>query len=130
MSSRGLRIGLKISPSRKKHSSFWGAHAPRVHVSAASPKHSAHSSARELQTFLKFATTRRRRQHARARALPGSETFRCFDDVLGVDAAFFHHFGAGRAETELVETDYFAVQAHVLIPDVGHARFDGHAFPA
>ena len=48
---------------------LWGAHAPRVLVSAPSPKQSSCREAKQL-TKKKFAMTGRHRQHARARALP------------------------------------------------------------
>ncbi len=105
---------------------------------------SAFCSFRRAHAPRELATTRRRRdlnvskivlarapKRAReARALPGSEAFRGFDDVLGVDAAFLHYLGAGSAQAEFMQTDYFAVQSHILIPGIGHTGFDRHTFPA
>ena len=48
--------------------------------------------------------------------------------MFGVDAEFFHHFGAGRAQSEAMETDDFSVQTDVLIPSIGNAGFDGDPF--
>ena len=48
--------------------------------------------------------------------------------MLRIDAEFLHHFRAGRAQAEAVQTDHFPIEADVLIPDVGHPGFDRDAF--
>ncbi len=50
--------------------------------------------------------------------------------MLRVDAALFHHFGAGRAQPKFVQSDYFAIEADVLVPNFGHASFDCDATTA
>src|SRR6185503_7788268 len=47
-----------------------------------------------------------------------------------VNSAFFHHFSAGRAHTELMQSDDFSVETDVFIPNLRHASFDGDAFAA
>src|SRR4030095_15107625 len=63
-----------------------------------------------------------------ASALP--EALRCFDHVLRVDTAFFHHTGAGCAQAELVQPDDFSVETDIFVPNLRHASFDGDAFAA
>jgi hypothetical protein len=62
------------------------------------------------------------------RVLP--KTFRCFDHVLSVDATFFHHFGPGCAQTEVVQSDDFSVETDIFVPNLRHAGFDRDAFTA
>src|SRR5438094_2006892 len=58
------------------------------------------------------------------------ERSRGFNHVLGIDAAFFHHFRAGRTQAELMQPDDFAVEADILIPNLGNAGFYRDAFTA
>ena len=72
------------------------------------------------------------RQHARRVCSPESreatsQAFRNVDHVLRVDAALLHHFGTRRAQAEFVQADDFSIKADVLVPNLGHAGFNGHA---
>src|SRR3982751_1003516 len=58
-----------------------------------------------------------------------SQRFCRREHVFGVDTKFFHHLWAGSAQPEPVKANYFAVQTDILIPRVGHARFDGNTPP-
>src|SRR5207248_449237 len=62
------------------------------------------------------------------RALP--KAFRRVDHVLCVDAAFFHDFGPGGAQTELVQSDDFSVETDIFVPNLRYAGFDRDAFTA
>src|SRR5215831_2956340 len=66
---------------------------------------------------------------------PGSrfsaaEFARCFDHMLRVDAAFFHHFCARRAHAEVVESNDFSVEPNIFVPNLGHPSLDRDPFPA
>ena len=41
--------------------------------------------------------------------------------MLRVNSEFLHYFRSGCAETETVQSDYFPVEADVLIPNFRHA---------
>src|SRR5207237_8059166 len=56
------------------------------------------------------------------------ERLRGLNDVLGVDTTLFHYFGAGRAQTEFMQADDFAVEANILIPNLRNSGFDRNPF--
>src|SRR5438270_14034726 len=58
------------------------------------------------------------------RALP--KTLPRIDHVLRVDAAFFHHLSAGRAQSKFVQSDHLPIEADVLVPNFRHSGSDCH----
>src|SRR4030095_3337812 len=71
---------------------------------------------------------RRIRIGVHAESVKSRQRTRSVDHMLRVNSEFLHYFRSGCAETETVQSDYFSIEADILIPNFRHACLNRHTF--